>query len=117
MLGIKKLDYKVDVFAFAMIAFEVAYNVKPWNQVPMDDIEALVKSGKRPELGSGDQTFADLITRCWCQKPEARLSFNQILEYLSNFGDNDSSRPEERFSMQFIESEITKSFEASKSLS
>ncbi|KAI9005011.1 kinase-like domain-containing protein [Hyaloraphidium curvatum] len=75
-----------DVFAFAMVAFEVASRgAKPlphgtWSN---SDIAAFLTGGGRPTrpYGIGDDIWA-LIQRCWAQDPLERPSFEDIVQEL-----------------------------------
>mmetsp|Transcript_98451 Transcript_98451/g.284117 ORF Transcript_98451/g.284117 Transcript_98451/m.284117 type:complete len:302 (+) Transcript_98451:81-986(+) len=75
-------DEKVDVYAFAMVCFELVFMELPFEDLEPTEIAALVISGKRPSLedpppGVPD-AFMRLIEICWSHHNTFRPRFSQI---------------------------------------
>ena len=76
-------DEKVDVFAFAGILYEMLTGHPPFGSEPGYKVIELLKNGERPTLPSNiSQDLKDLIEICWEQKPEARFSFDEVIEFM-----------------------------------
>ncbi|KAI9330778.1 kinase-like domain-containing protein [Zopfochytrium polystomum] len=74
---------KVDVFAFAVIMWEVAWRKKPWLGVDLGVICSEVLAGRRLEVGrSWPPEFARLVRDCWDQDPKRRPEFKECLRRL-----------------------------------
>lgn len=77
-------DYsnKVDVYAFAMILYEMAENVKPFQGMSVNDIfNSVVQSDKRPRFTHNTPPpLQRLIRKCWDRNPDDRPSFAQIFD-------------------------------------
>jgi hypothetical protein len=73
---------KVDVYAYAMILYQVWTGIKPWEDIGDEDIERCVLSNQRPQFPKDFQNsqMKDLITTCWSNSSEDRLYFDQILK-------------------------------------
>ncbi|KAJ3210813.1 hypothetical protein HDU67_004997, partial [Dinochytrium kinnereticum] len=75
---------KMDVFAFAVILWEVATRDRPWRNISASQVEDNVRSGKRlPVGGHWSAPFAKLVNACWAQNPRARPEFKSILKTLA----------------------------------
>ena len=76
--------FKVDVYAFAMLVYEVLSGMEPFEEVKNpNSIPLKVCNGARPNIPSFIPTpFKILIKSCWAADPSERYSFNEIVEYL-----------------------------------
>ena len=76
---------KVDVYAFALIAFYIFFDTKPWEIENTDEIQDKVLQSERPLFPDSEENeLKDLIQRCWHQDPRKRPTFDGIIEYLRN---------------------------------
>ncbi|BFU20333.1 tyrosine kinase, putative [Entamoeba histolytica HM-1:IMSS-B] len=80
----------VDVFSFAVVAFELLSKSMPYSNQDLFqhnwDIADFINSGKRLAIPSSvPKEMADLITNCWNQDPSARWTFQQIDEFLDEY--------------------------------
>ncbi|KAJ9455454.1 Serine/threonine-protein kinase HT1 [Diplonema papillatum] len=81
---------EVDVYAFAMILYELATLRLPWSNEPPEDVIAFheslkkdITNGHRPPIpASVHPLTADLIKRCWSQDPKMRPAFTVIMREL-----------------------------------
>jgi serine/threonine protein kinase len=75
---------KVDVYAFALIVYEVIGGREPFGDVTnAAPIAIRVAAGHRPDLHSGiPKPFRRLISDCWAQNPGDRPSFDEIIDRL-----------------------------------
>ncbi|KAJ3364509.1 hypothetical protein GGF32_001609 [Allomyces javanicus] len=78
-----KRVYEPDVFAFAMLCYEVVAGRVPFYDQPNDVVVlAWVQRGDRPtaptEAASYSSALWDVVTGCWSQNPAARPSFCTI---------------------------------------
>lgn len=76
-------DYteKVDIFSFAMVAFEVVYRVVPFEEHDPRQVSTWISQGTRPELimCSSPPELLELVRLCWDQDPAARPTSGEIL--------------------------------------
>lgn len=84
-------EMKGDVYSFAVILWELTTRKRPWDNLPLDQIERNIIEGKREELNKAKETsdlysqfLNRLITQCWSQAPSMRPNFSQITEQLKN---------------------------------
>jgi len=83
VLSSKPFNCKADVYSFAITIWQMAAREKPWLNVPVWDIPARVIHGKRPQIPSTvPKDYAEVIRKCWCQKPDERPDFSEALELL-----------------------------------
>lgn len=77
-------DYtnKVDVYAYAMILYEMAENQRPFKGLKVNDIfQHVVQRDERPSFTRMTPApLQKLIKRCWDRDPELRPSFDEIFE-------------------------------------
>lgn len=73
-----------DVYAFAMIIYNIITNEKPFSNISSKDIYDLVCNHKaRPEIKESVSVFyRNLIQRCWAQDPKERPSFDEIIYHM-----------------------------------
>lgn len=75
---------KVDVFAFAMIVYQIVVGKLPFDgkKNPLELASAMM-NGERPEIPPDvPDFFRKMIIDCWAQDPEARPSFDEIVDRL-----------------------------------
>ena len=80
----KKYTKASDVYAFAMIVYEMMTNKKPFEKIiNKNDIRTKVCAGDRPRFNKSiPYCYKKLIMSCWSEKPSDRPSFNEIVELL-----------------------------------
>jgi hypothetical protein len=74
-------DFKVDVYAFAVLVYEVLSGKTPFADVPNPmQLAGKVLKGVRPGIPeSVPGAWAGLIERCWGQDPAGRPTFEEIV--------------------------------------
>eukprot|EP00656_Telonema_subtile_P056620 TRINITY_DN9091_c0_g2_i2.p1 TRINITY_DN9091_c0_g2~~TRINITY_DN9091_c0_g2_i2.p1 ORF type:complete len:663 (-),score=140.89 TRINITY_DN9091_c0_g2_i2:631-2619(-) len=82
--GQHKYTEKVDVYSFAMVAFEMASNEIPFTGMSSVQIShAVVNENLRPVVPRGcPPNIVELIERCWSKSQEKRPGFDAILKFL-----------------------------------
>ncbi|EAY10858.1 TKL family protein kinase [Trichomonas vaginalis G3] len=77
---------KVDVYAFAMILYEMSENVKPFQGLSVNDIfTGVVQKDKRPRFTNNTPPpLQKLIRKCWDRDPDVRPTFAQIFDEFSS---------------------------------
>lgn len=75
-----------DVYAFAMVVYQIVTNENPFNDIQdVFKINKKVTSGDRPKLDSNiPNSYRALIEMCWKQNHSDRPTFAQIVEKLRN---------------------------------
>ena len=72
-----------DVYAFAMIAYEILTNEKPFGKCNFPELISNLTKGKRPEIGDFvPESYKKLIMNCWEQDSSNRPTFDEIIEEL-----------------------------------
>mmetsp|Transcript_17349 Transcript_17349/g.51843 ORF Transcript_17349/g.51843 Transcript_17349/m.51843 type:complete len:2071 (-) Transcript_17349:48-6260(-) len=77
---------KVDVYSFSIILWELVTRESPYPEMQFfHQVETAVLAGIRPPLPETvrPEGFADLIKDCWNADPDARPSFDEILNTLN----------------------------------
>ena len=77
----------VDVYAFAMIAYEICTGEYPFHELKLSNCELKKKilGGYRPKFNKFVSTkMQNLLQRCWNQSIQERPSFNEIFHELSS---------------------------------
>ena len=81
-------SYKVDVYAFSMIAYQLLTEIEPFKEKNFGRIGQLkraVINGVRPDLSIiPDEEIRVFFQRCWSREPSERPSFNEINELFRN---------------------------------
>ncbi len=75
---------KVDVYAYAILQWEMFTGSTPFSSWDLRDIRDFVTEGKRLEIPRADfpKQCGALISRCWDHDPERRPPFSAILRAL-----------------------------------
>lgn len=92
--GVKHLSNKIDVYAFAVIMWEVLERQRPWSDINFTyKIKKRVMKGRRPpysEKGHPDsrgstepRNFTKLLELCWDNDPHDRPTFATILDTMN----------------------------------
>lgn len=78
-------DYKVDVYAFGMIAFETVTAINPFADLSNPIALGMkIVQGERPEFPETcPEPYRRLIESCWAHEPGQRPEFGRIVELLS----------------------------------
>ncbi|KAK8876047.1 hypothetical protein M9Y10_006231 [Tritrichomonas musculus] len=73
-----------DVYAFALVVFQVVTGEVPWEGLNLYQIIGNVLAHHmRPPIKDGvPQAYRSLIEKCWAQDPKCRPSFGEVLEML-----------------------------------
>ncbi len=84
MLARQKYNFKVDVYSFGVILWEMLERKLFFGEVKfMSELEDMVKSGKRPPIpGDCPVSVRILIETCWSQDPAKRPPFSDIRKML-----------------------------------
>jgi hypothetical protein len=83
------LEFKIDVYAYALTMFFVLYKEKPWGELNSNDITEKVLRGERPQFPqlSSHKKKANLLKSIiisgWQHDGKERPSFQSIMESLS----------------------------------
>jgi len=78
-------SFPVDVYAFAMILYEVLSEKRPFDGIFICKLMNDVLNGARPDIPSSILSpYTELIQKCWDQHPQNRPTFTQIVEELTN---------------------------------
>lgn len=102
--SISKTQYseKSDIYAFAVCAFEIIEESKPFGELEgFELINSIVNEKKRPEFKKGSKPkfrskdFISLVTECWAHEPDLRPSAHQVckrmIKILKKFRNSSSS--------------------------
>jgi serine/threonine protein kinase len=83
-LQIPAYPFKVDVYSFALVCYEILTRKKPFEGENMDGLRQRIKVDRlRPELPERCPTrLASLIRRCWEHNPRERPDFPEICREL-----------------------------------
>lgn len=78
----------VDVYAFAILAYEIASGQEPYKEkgksITVANLARKVLNNERPKFVDGiTDSMWDLITRCWSKEASERPSFDEIFDELS----------------------------------
>lgn len=79
----------LDVYAFAIVLWEIWTRARPWDEIQEEGIQfsakltEVVNDGQRPQLPDGCEPAPDgyqaLMGRCWAGRPEDRPTFATVL--------------------------------------
>jgi len=85
LISSTEYDRKVDVYAYAMILYEMCEHVRPFKGMKIGEIfKAVIENNERPKLTSSTPIpLQRLISRCWDRDPQQRPSFEEIFEEFS----------------------------------
>jgi serine/threonine protein kinase len=77
----RPFDFKVDVYAYAMLMFEVLTGIVPFADLANEaDMGEMVMDGVRPPFPDGlCPVLQELIGNCWHGNPDWRPEFNEIV--------------------------------------
>lgn len=82
ILSDKPYTYKVDVYAFSLIAYELISGKPPFEHyTSIFRLQQEVQQGKRPDLTYiFDEDIRLFLQKCWSSNPTERPTFNEIVE-------------------------------------
>jgi serine/threonine protein kinase len=83
----KKYSFPVDVYAYAMVLYELVVGARPWERIKEErsiptrfSLIGFLRDHIRPDLpGFTPPAYRELIKRCWAHNPEDRPTFRQIV--------------------------------------
>jgi len=84
-----------DIFAFAMLAFELLTSTPPFNGQPPAVAALLVSQGARPEFPQNAEDLGltthtrNLLHRCWDPDPMQRPTINEVVDTLESINSNE----------------------------
>ena len=74
-----------DVYAFALIAYEVMTHEKPYDNFTFPNLLKTLANGNRPAFNTPvPEPYQELIESCWSQDPLNRPTFAEIVDKLKN---------------------------------
>lgn len=81
-------DFSVDVYSFAILAYEIASGQEPYKElgnITPFNLAFKVASGYRPKFNKNvTEKMKELLSKCWNEDVNERPSFNEIFQMLSN---------------------------------
>jgi len=81
----KPYDHKADVFSFAIVLWELATSMVPYDNMTPLQAALGVRQGLRLDIpGSVHPRLTKLIRQCWNEDPDARLTFAEITKELQD---------------------------------
>jgi len=94
--GAKRISNKIDVYAYALIMWEVLERQRPWSDLHFTyKIKKLVVKGRRPPYSNRPhpdthgrtepRDFKNLLESCWENDPHDRPTFASILETMGSW--------------------------------
>ena len=77
----------VDIYSYGMILYYLLSGRPPWASMNgLMAVERAAKEGDRPNIPRDwDERLSNLLQRCWDENPQARPSFQNILEVLNAY--------------------------------
>jgi serine/threonine protein kinase len=76
---------KADVYSFGVVMWEVLTRRVPYEDGNMMTVALDVLQGKRPKVPNDcPARFAEIMQRCWHQKPQKRPTMDDVLMYLNS---------------------------------
>ena len=80
-----KYTKSCDVYAFAMIVYEIITELKPFDKFSIFQIPIEIEKGYRPMIRKNiAKSYKNIIEECWSQDPTKRPSFDEISDRLIN---------------------------------
>jgi len=78
------LTEKVDVYAFALVLWEMITLTEPFLEVDVRDMydEIAVKGSRPPMPEDIPNSLRFLLQRCWAQKADSRPGFDEVIQFL-----------------------------------
>lgn len=93
-----------DVYAFAIIVYEIVTGKNPFKNLSMPMLIKKVLDGGRPDFDkSVPKHYKQLIENCWCQSPLERPTFEEIVDELVNNPEFITDSIDESNYMDFID--------------
>ena len=76
---------QTDIFAYAMVLYELASHKTPFCELKEGQISRKIENGNRPEMPeSSPAAYKSLVIRCWDQTPDSRPAIDVAITELSN---------------------------------
>ena len=81
--GELKYPFKVDVYSFGMVCFEILTGYMPFPNLSCNEVKKKVLDGDRPQIPDHcPEWLKTLIEACWRPEPEERPRFGDICDEL-----------------------------------
>ena len=81
--GELRYPFKVDVYSFAMVCFEILTGDMPFPNLTPNEVKKKVLDGERPQIPDHcPERLRSLIEACWRREPEERPRFGVICDEL-----------------------------------
>lgn len=105
MLDSTKYNRKADVYAFAIIMFQVVTGSIPYKNVNDIQFCTNIKNGMRPKFEKPiKKSIQNLIEKCWDNDPNKRPSFSMIYKMLAfNFDEGEENRNDDDENKYYLE--------------
>lgn len=79
----KELTFKVDVYAFGILMWEILSEDVPFRSMAPIDIKKFVLAGEQLDIKSFSSSIGEIIKNCCAFEPEKRPTFAQIVEQIN----------------------------------
>jgi len=103
--------YASDIYAFALVCYEMFSGKVPFKNVQIDSLKLLLQRGERPPLPADDLSrrrglsseMEGVIRDCWAQEPTKRPSADKVVERLQLLRKHqDDQRPLDKIGTSFF---------------
>ena len=84
IINMESYSYKIDIYSYSMIAYELITEKKPFNGYSQNKIYENVKQGIRPDISKLPSFIQDFFNKCWSNDPMKRITFDDIINMLNS---------------------------------
>ncbi|CAN0156538.1 unnamed protein product [Scytosiphon promiscuus] len=83
VLNDERVRAESDVYSYGVVVWEIVTRQLPWQDTSLKELLVRVCRGKRPEVPQeAPRRLASLMAWCWADRPEDRISFDEVLGLL-----------------------------------